>query len=873
MLTQTVSRYEIQDRLGEGGMGVVHKAVDRKLHRPVALKFLPLDAISNPEYVQRFMQEAQVISALNHPSIATIYEFEQMENSLFLVLEYVSGGDLRSYIRETYGAGKEVPFSEVLRLAIQIGRGLDHAHRRGIVHRDIKSSNILLTTDKDAKITDFGLAKWAESSLHTTTGEFRGTLAYVAPEQAEGKTVDERADIFSFGVVLFELASGRRPFEGDTAAALLYSIATKPAPRLSEYRPDTPPEFDQIVARTLQKKPEDRYQSVRQLLEAMEAARAHLGYDRSTVVRSMVPAPLLAFRRSRVWLVALLLAIATASTTFLLAPSIRETLGNWSVNWNSPANKHLAILPFHGVGANRADSAFAEGLAEILANKLTQVEQLHGDVVVVSTAELRREGVTSPREARAAFGATLALAGSLQPRGDDLVLALSLVDTKSGLQLGARTLTSSKSRPAALEERAFEAIVELLRFQLRPESRKALHARAAAVPGAYDHYLQGRGYLLRFDRMEDVDRAIAAFNQSVAIDPDYALAYAGRAEAYWWKYVRERDSQLLERVREDCRRAMSLDGNLAAVHMTMGLVNTGTGRFAAAVDDFQHALGLEPANPDALRELGKAYDAMGETAKAEAEYRRAIDLRPNYWAGYKDLGIFHFKHGRHEQAEACFRRVIELTPDNYVGYSNLGAVLLKQGRYQEAAEALERSIAVKPTAKALSNLATLYYFRKQYAEAAAVYKQATLMTPSDYVMWGNLAEAYRLVPERAADAADAYRKAIEAAEQHARINPRDAHARALIAAYWSFLGDHAEAVRNIQSALELGPEDGFVRFRAAVVFENSGQREEALKQLALAISHGYSRDEIAEATPLVALRADPRYARLARAPDVVSSPR
>ncbi|HKD39331.1 MAG TPA: serine/threonine-protein kinase, partial [Myxococcaceae bacterium] len=287
MTGQTILHYEIRELLGEGGMGVVYKALDLKLNRLVALKFLPATFAASNETLERFAQEATALSLLNHPHIATIYDIHQVENRRFLVLEYLAGGTLKARLDSVTEEGKRLPIDEVLSYATQTAEGIAHAHRRGIIHRDIKTSNLMLTEEGRVKITDFGVAKLSRFSGGTTPGSLIGTVRYMSPEQAEGREVDARSDIFSFGVVLFELITGRMPFEAETQQALLVKIATLQAPALGAFRPNVPAELEQIVAKMMMKKPSARYQSVDDVIVNLESLRASaLGHTLTKTSRS-----------------------------------------------------------------------------------------------------------------------------------------------------------------------------------------------------------------------------------------------------------------------------------------------------------------------------------------------------------------------------------------------------------------------------------------------------------------------------------------------------------------------------------------------------------------------------------------------------------
>ena len=859
MSGRVILHFEIREKLGEGGMGVVYSAFDRKLNRLVALKFLPPGLVDSKESLERLVQEANAISALSHPNIATIYSLEEQGDERFLVLEHIPGGTLKDKLRTLAQSGRWLTIGQILKYAIGAAEGLAHAHRRGIVHQDIKTSNLMLTGEDTVKITDFGLARIGPSPGASKPGLVAGTVAYMSPEQARGGAIDARSDIFSFGVTLFELATGRLPFEASEDRAMLLQIINRPAPRLREHRVDAPEALSRVVSKSLEKRREDRYQSMDELFGDLLALRRLSEADTATKEVEKVGPPAGAVRRR--WLLAAGLAAALAAVVAPLSLRVRQIFHERFRPPPAAEEKLLAVLPFHNLG-QPGDDALCAGLMEILTNKLTQLEQFQGAMRVVAASDVLSLHVGSAREARNAFGAALALTGGVQRDGQRLVITINLVDTRSQAQLGAHTIEHSLENLAVLQGLLLESVAELLTFELKPEVRRTLAAGLSAVPAAYRYYVTGRGDLQRYDRMENLDSAIAMFRQAIEQDQNYALAYAGMAESYWRKYERTKDSALLGLARTHGSRAIHLNEKLAPVLVTMGLIQTSGGQYDDAVRSFKRALKLEPLNVDAHRGIALAHEGAGRLTEAEAIYIQEIRMRPDSWASHKDLGMFYFHSGRYSEAEPYFRHVIELTPDNYRAYSNLGATYLKLGRNEDAAAIFRRSLAIEPDAFAYSNLGTVYYFQGRYEDAAAQYEKAIELAPKDFVMRGNLADAYRYIPALANKAPEEFRKATELAQDALATNPKDAKLRANVAGYRSSSGDTAGALRDIQEALRLAPGDGFVLFRAALVYEQAGMRERAWKALEACVKVGYSLEEIRKAPPLADLRKDERYRKL-----------
>jgi eukaryotic-like serine/threonine-protein kinase len=436
---------------------------------------------------------------------------------------------------------------------------------------------------------------------------------------------------------------------------------------------------------------------------------------------------------------------------------------------------------------------------------------------------------------------------------------LTLVDTASRLLLRAGEEEARRSEAPELQQRLVVRVAEMLKLELAGGA-EALAPAPSAKPGAYEFYLQGRGYLQRYDRIENLEAAEAVFDQALARDPRYALAWAGKAETFLRRYNLSRDPQFLAKAREAGRRALDLDPDQAASQLTLGLVHVAAGEHAEAIGRFQKALELEPGSADAHRALASAYAAAGRLQEAEATYRRAIELRPT-WAAYKDLGVFYFGQGRLHDALPLFQRVVELTPDNYSGYSNVGAALLQLGRLGEAARALEKSLALRPTDPALTNLGTVYFYQGRYSEAAALYRKAAALNPIDARLWGNLGDAERWSGQ-AAEAGQDYRRAIALLDKEIVANPRNGETRSRRAMHRSALGEREDALSDISESLRLSPRDGLAQFRAALVYEEQAMRDRALEAVGAALAQGYSLEAIRKAPPLQSLRDDARYTAL-----------
>jgi serine/threonine protein kinase/tetratricopeptide (TPR) repeat protein len=861
MIGQTISHYTILENLGEGGMGIVYKARDNRLDRTVALKFLAPGLTASEDDRQRFIREAKNVAALNHPNICTIYNAEEFDGTQFIVMEYMEGKSLAKNLKR--GSFKPVT---VIEYALQISSALKEAHARGIIHRDIKSDNIMITQDDRVKVMDFGLAKLKGSAKVTQTGKMVGTVTNMSPEQVRGEPADERSDIWSLGIVLYQMLTGELPYYGDYQHAVMYSILNDDPAPISGIIKMVPQDLEKLVFKCLAKNPSDRYQSASVLLNDLSDLRGKIdpGQNEPDYRVDKERARGQIYILSQPVTYAALFLVAVLITVVSAYMFNRDLISHWLTDYSEPELIRLTVLPFNNIGDDPVRQVFCDGLVETITGNLTNFEQLYKNLWVVPSGEVRGNNISSPGEAYRTFGANYAVTGSLQPIRDRLRLTVHLIDSKNLRQINSSVIDVDASDVLALHNQSVENLMKMLNLALEPETQVVMKAGYTTVSAAFEPYIQGVGYLQRYEKIENILAAIDSFMKSIEADPAFALAYAGLGQAYWRKYDYTKEPGWLEKANEYALAAQRLDPDLAQVNITMGMINRGMGQYEKAILNFSNVLSADSTNADAYRELARTYELLGNFSRAESTILHSIELKPGYWSGYNQLGALYLRHNHYEKALEQFVTVIELTPDNYIGYMNLGTTFSMLNRYTDARSMFERSLELETTYDASSNLAWVNFIEGRYREAARMFETALEYQDGNYQVWGNLGSAYYWTPGERDRADSAYIRAIELAERQKTLNPNDPYVVIALAGYHSMTDNADEAIMYARQALAMAPDNSWVLFSAGTIYERHGDREEALRWIGNAVERGHSVSEIMNQPDLQNLIQDQRFQKLIR---------
>ncbi len=765
MIGKTISHYRIIEKLGEGGMGVVYKAEDTKLRRTVALKFLPRELTLDPRAKERFTREAQAVSSLDHPNICTIHEIDETEDGqMFICIACYLGGTVREKIDEG-----PLKLDEALSIATQVAEGLREAHEKGIVHRDIKPANIIVTPKGQAKVMDFGLARLAGQTQLTRAGATIGTVNYMSPEQARGRTVDHRADIWSLGVVLYEMLTGRLPFGGEHPQAVIYSILNEEPEPVRRLRPDLPVELESIIAKALATLPDSRYCDAGAMLNDLRSLQG--GSD-----SAVLPADVQAERPQ---------------------PSI-------------------AVLPFTNMSADPAQEYFCDGMAEEIINALVHIEDLR--VVARTSAFAFKDRCEDIREIGRKLNVEALLEGSVRKAGDHLRISAQLVNVADGYHLWSERYDRELKDVFAIQDEISHSIVQALEIRLSGKEKRALKVKPTDNIDAYQAYLRGLEYAGRPDYLEEDFRlAVQMFGRAIQLDPDFALAHAELSKAHSALHFHghDRTDACTSRAKAAVDRALELQPALPDAHLALGYYHYWCHQdFEQALAEF--AIAETDLHNDAriLAVVAAILKRRGRIQETVERYKKAFELSPQDASLPHEIGCAYMTMRDYEQAERYYDRSISMAPDQGLAYvCKTWNCWLWQGdmeRARSTVEAMPRRITSgsKRSAAALFEEFRLELFARDYQKALDTLVPASVAF--DEGQWWFIPKALleactcRLMGD-AERARSLFESALGLLEKEVGQRPDDDRLRSSLGIVYAGLGRKEDAIREGELAVKLLP--------------------------------------------------------------------
>ena len=778
--TTNLAHYRIISKIGAGGMGEVYLAQDTKLDRKVALKILPADLASNRDRMERFVREAKSAAALNHPNIATIHEIGESEGTNFIAMEFIDGVTLREKIHQ-----EQTNLRKLLRYLQHVAEGLAKAHAAGIVHRDLKPDNIMITRDGHAKILDFGLAKLIEQQQmsggdsseiatavmpqHSTPGTVMGTVGYMSPEQAQGKTkeIDQRSDIFSFGCILFEAATGKKPFEGDSVIKSLHMVVYEPAPPIADFNPSAPPELQRIVRRCLAKDPDERYQSIKEVaIELKELRRELEGAGIDTTVppparsettrptaadptRSESSGPSFSSQSSSLQTPASSAEyIVTGmkqhklAAVFLLLVLIGGAIGTGlylHARNTEVAIESIAVLPFENRSNDPDADYISDGITESINNSLTRLPNLK--VIPHSVASHYRGRPMDAQKFGDELRVNAVLIGRVVQRGDNLTISVELDDVRNGKQLWGEQYDRKVTDLLAVKSEIAREVSQRLRSQLSGEDQQKLKRGSTENPEAYQLYLKGNYYTSKLTK-DGFQKGVDCFNQAIAADPNYGLAYAGLAFNYFnsedW-FIRPHEAG--PKAKEAARKALAIDPTLSDAHLALAVIAQWYEYdWVTAEREFKQAIALSPGDPRPHEWYSWFLSPLGRHDEALAEAKRALQLDPVSAEANIFVGSVLVFARQYDQAIPPLMNGIELDKSYWFGYYFLGRAYEQKGRMPEAIEAFQRALDLeKDNAENWANLGHAYAISGKRADAQKIIDHLNELSATAYIAPYNVA--------------------------------------------------------------------------------------------------------------------------------------
>ena len=839
-----LGHFEIHEILGQGGMGAVYHAKDKTLHRDVAIKMLRPLAASSKINTEALLDEARMASKLNHPNIVTIYDVARSKDSNYIVMEWVDGQALDELIPDG-----GMPLNKAMEYACQIADGLANAHQKYIIHRDIKPHNIMLSSNNSIKILDFGIAGYFDfqnddSDDHSESGGLSsGTPSYMSPEQAQGLNLDQRSDIFSFGVVLYQMLCGKRPFLGKTYLELKDNICSGSYISIQEQLPNLPINLIELIDKMLAPAKDERWQNSAELAQALHEIYSELTFKKNWWQR-----------RNWISKVAMtlpfILAIGWSGKEILFPASTQQLIERQL----QEANK-IAILPFENISGDPEIQLFGDGLAVNLSSDLSAIASHQGNTWIVPSTEISRMKDQTLKAVADKYGVNLVLTGSIQHMGSTRLLVLNLLNALTGQQVKTAELSIDSVQLFQGHNDIREQALELLGWTIPEELMIRFTNQRPVLDGAYKSYVNGQGYIYRYDQVGNLDSAQKAFETAIKIDKNHERSYVGLAEVYLNQFKKTEDVSWLNKMTLIIDDLKTINPNNKQINYLLAEIETKKGAYDNAIKLYKASIFQNKGHINSLIGLANSYNNKRNIKMAEQVFLSAINVAPNNLRINLHTGVFYFRNGEYEKAVKQFKEIIRKSPNNHYAYQNLAGSYYALGDIENAITFTKHAIKLRPHDQAYSNLGTMLFYIEKYDESITAFKKAIEYKDTNYLYWGNLADAYKLTHNN--KSIESYENAVIRAKNRLKTNPKD---KATIAAMSYYLANLQLKREALEYAIQIDNSDtGFENFFIATAYDQLGMVDESLKHLKYALDKNYPMDEIIKTPLLKVVRSDKRF--------------